>query len=91
MGLQLVQPRLQRGHRLGPQPKDPYTGIIGSALIDDHAGLEQHPKVTTHRWRRHASGFGELTSSTRPGAQKLYDAASRLVAQRLKQGTHLIA
>lgn len=40
--LQLIEPFVQWVHRSGAKLEQTYPGVIGRALIDDHAGLEEN-------------------------------------------------
>jgi hypothetical protein len=75
VGLELVEPRLERDDRLRAQPEHPRPGIVRQPLVGDDPDLQQHAQMAAHRRRRHPRRIGELARASRPRAEKAHDGA----------------
>ena len=53
VGLDLVEPRLQRGEVIGHQPVDAHPGVVVGRLDLDQPRRAQHPQVPARRGRGH--------------------------------------
>jgi hypothetical protein len=85
VGLQLVEPGLERQHRLGTEPEHPSAGVLGQSLVGDDPGVQQDPEVPTHRGGRRAEGVGELAGAARPLTEQLDDLAPDSVSEGLEE------
>jgi hypothetical protein len=80
--LDLIEPRLQRQDRLGPQLVEPPpgVGVVGPGL--DEPAPPQHAQVPAHGRRGHADVGGEVAGRSRAEPEQIDDPASGRVGQR---------
>ena len=90
MRLDLIEPRLERKHRLRPQAKQADAGIIGHALVGDQARLEQRPQVATHIRGGRRRRRRELAGTSRLLAEKLDHAPARGIGEGLEEPINVI-
>ena len=90
MRLDLVEPRLKRQERLGPQTEDAQASIIPNPFIGDEPRLEQDSQVSAHNGSRGARGLSELAGAVGAVAQKLDNAPSCRIGECCKRSLQVL-
>src|SRR6516162_7559574 len=90
VSLHLVEPRLDGDDRIGTQAEHTHPRVIGRALIDHDAGIEQHSQVPAHSRTGYSCRVGNLPRPPRTFAQQLHNVASSWVGQRLEHRSDVV-
>ena len=88
MGLELIEPSLQRNHRLGAESKDANSGVFPETLVGDDPGLQKHAQVPAGRRRGRGHRRGQLARPARAGTKELHDLAPGWIGERNEDGSH---
>src|SRR6516162_2938414 len=88
--LHLVEPRLDGDDRIGTQAEHAHPRVIGRALIDHDAGIEQHSQVPAHSRTGYAGRVEILPRPPRTFAQQLHNVASSWVDQPLEYRSDVV-
>jgi hypothetical protein len=88
--LELVEPRLERQHRLPPQAEDAQPRVIRNALVGDKTGLEQDAEVPAHHWSGRPGSLSQFARAARPVAEQLDHPAPCRISERQKDILHVI-
>jgi hypothetical protein len=86
LSLELVEPCLQRHHRLGPEPEHPNPGVLHRSLVGDDSGLQKYPQMPAYRGWGRGDSTRQFSRSTGTISEQFHDLAPGRIGERFEHG-----